>query len=130
LFGFPPIFAALHTAPRWTKATQRVAWGFLVAIGVGIFVARMPHFFPKLARFDQRLPLWQDRLLMWYAGVYLVWVIGVLPAHLFLGNLRVHRRGEPAQFSKFTCYLGLLAASLMCLGMPGLFAFLGFWPIL
>ena len=130
LFGLPPCFAAAHTGFSATRGERRVAWAFLVAIGVGAFVSQLPALLPKLGGVDRRLAPEHDRMLTWYAAVYLVFLTGVLPAFLFIRALRKHRVGEPAGFSRFTCYLGLFTVGLMWLGMPGVLALLGFWPLM
>jgi hypothetical protein len=130
LFGLPPLLAVLSTKACFSQATRRVAWTFLGAIALGALIARHVQLFPNLRGFDPNLPPWQDRVLMWYAGVYIIWLSCVLPVHIFLGSLRASGRGEPAPFSRFTCYLGLMTSGLFWVGMPGLLALLGFWPIL
>jgi hypothetical protein len=130
LFGLPPVFAGLHTGSNSSRATRRVAWAFLVLVSLGYVVAHVPQLFPNLGGVERRLEPWQDRMLTWYVAVYLTWIFGVLPAHLFLGSLRAHRQGERAPFSRFTCRLGLFAAALCCLSLPGFLAsLLGFWPL-
>jgi hypothetical protein len=69
-----------------------------------------------------------DRTLSWYGIVYIVFLTGICPAVVFPRNLAAHRRGEPARFSRFTCWLGLFTASLMWIGMPGVLVLMGLWP--
>ncbi len=130
LFGVPPCFAAARTGLAATRGERRVAWAFLAAIGVGAIVSKFPQLLPNLKGFDPQLDPEHDRMLTWYTAVYLVFALGVLPAFLFLRALRKHRAGEPAEFSRFTCYMGLFTAGLLCLGFPGLLMFFGFWPLM
>ena len=130
LFGFPPTFAALHTSAKFSRATRWVAWAFLGMVGLGSFVAHFPAMFPKLGGVAPQLALWQDRMLTWYVGMYIVWLFGVLPIHLFCGSLRAHRKGRLAPFSRPTCYLGLATTALLWIGFPGVFGLLGFWPVI
>jgi hypothetical protein len=129
LFGLPPLMAAVSTGRKVSKSSRGVAWTFLAALGIGAFIAHIPRLFPRLGGFDPRLAPWQDRMLTWYSGVYFVWLCLILPIHLFLGSLKAHRRGETAPFSRLTCYLGLIAAGLLWVGLPGVLALLGFWPV-
>ncbi len=130
LFGVPPCFAAARTGLAATRGERRVAWAFLAAIGVGAIVSKFPQLLPNLKGFDRQLDPEHDRMLTWYTAVYLVFAFGVLPAFLFLRALRKHRAGEPAEFSRFTCYMGLFTAGLLCLGIPGLLMFFGFWSLM
>jgi hypothetical protein len=130
LFGLPPTFAALFTSARYSPATRRIAWSFLGAVGLGALVAPLPTFFPNLRGFAGQLGPWQDRMLTWYVAVYLIWLAGVLPVYAFVGNLRAHWKGQPARLSRPTCYLGLLAAALLWVGMTRVLVGLGFWPVI
>jgi hypothetical protein len=130
LFGFPPAFAALHIGAGFSWPTRLVAWAFLGMIGLGDIVAHVPRLFPRLGGVEPQLALWQDRMLTWYAGVYLIWFFGTLPMHLFGGSLLAHRKGLPAPFSRPTCYLALATMALLWIGFPRALAMLGFWPLL
>lgn len=130
LFGLPPCFAAVYTGFSATRGERSVAWAFLGLIGIGACVAQFPALLPNMGGVDRRLDPENDRMLTWYAAVYLVFFTGVLPTFLFIRALRKHRAGEPAPFSRFTCYLGLFTAGLLWLGMPGVLALLGFWPLM
>jgi hypothetical protein len=68
-------------------------------------------------------------MLTWYSAVYIVWLVAVLPFNSFCGSLRAHWRGQPARFSRPTCYLGLFTASLLCIVLPRIFVGLGLWPV-
>ncbi|HZL91328.1 MAG TPA: hypothetical protein VFB96_23375 [Pirellulaceae bacterium] len=131
LFGLPPTVAALMTgAERASPRTRLVAWTFLAAVGIGAGIAHFPQVFPKLGGFDPQLPRWQDRMLMWYTVVYLFWIQSVVPLHAFTANLQAHQRGDTAQLSQATCYLGLFTSGLLTIGFPALLPLLGFWPII
>jgi hypothetical protein len=129
MFGIPPTCAVLFTAARFPRATRRVAWAFLTAVGIGALVAPFPILFPRLRGFEGQLPPWQDRMLTWYACVYIIWGVIVLPLYGFCGSLRAHRLGQPARLSRPTCYLGIFTVTLFCLALPGLFVLVGFWPV-
>lgn len=131
LFGLPPLFAALHTAPQFSPRTRGVAWTFLGALGLGSVIAFESQVFPNLGGVDARLERWQDRMLAWYIAIYINWLAGVLPIHVFVGSLKAKRRGEPTEFSRFTCYLGLSTVPLLWPGLLWvLIRFLGFWPVI
>jgi hypothetical protein len=129
LFGLPPVVAGLFTRPRFSRGTRGVAWSFLGAVGIGAVLAQFPQLLPHLGGFDPRLAPWQDRMLTWYAGVYIVWLVLVLPAKFFLGELNAHKRGEAVHVSPFTCYLGLVTLALGSMGVPAVLVLLGFWPL-
>ena len=130
LFGAPPFLAVMILRRGETAAGRRLAAAFLIAIGVGGIVAHVPALFPKLHAGFPGLAQAQDRLLSWYTAIYCLFFTTVCPLVLFTRDLRAHRRGEKATFSRFTCILGLFAASLMLIGWPGVLGILGFWPIL
>ena len=131
LFGLPPAFAALSTTRDATKGQRRLAWSFLAAIGIGATISRFPALFPKLGAgwVPHGLPQEYDRLLAWYAAVYVAFVMGVLPVFVFARALCKRRKGEPADLSPFTCYLGLFTMTLVWVAFPGVLALLGFWPL-
>jgi hypothetical protein len=130
LFGVPPLLAFTFLQST-TAAPRRIALAFLLLVGVGACIAPLPAIFPKLGGFDPRLPIEANRLLAWYAAVYLLFIFGVVPTWLFVSSLYNHRTGRPAQFSRFTCYIGLFTVALM---LPGIVVVLnkhmGFWPII
>jgi hypothetical protein len=129
LVGLPPFLAVFFTRRKVPPVTRRIAWTFLVLIGLGALVADSPALFPKLGGFERRLNPWQDRMLTWYGAVYVFWFLVVLPTSLFLGSLRAHREGRPAKVSRPTCYLGLVTTGLLALTYPGVLGLLGFWPV-
>ena len=130
LFGVPPTIAALMTgAQRVSPRTRLVAWTFLAAVGIGAAIAHVPQIFPKLGGVDPQLPRWQDRMLTWYAAVYLFYFQSVVPLHACIGTLQAYRRGEPTQLSRPTCYLGLFTSGLLTLLFPFILPILGFWPL-
>jgi hypothetical protein len=129
LYGLPPLFAVFFTDDGHSWGTRKAAWWFLAAIGVGSALAHWPQVFPRLGGAADDLSPFHDRLLTWYAGVYLVSLLGVLPFWVFIRNLLMHARGEPAFFSRFTCYLGLITSALCWFGLPQVLWLLGFWPL-
>jgi len=129
LFGLPPLmaFVAVRHSPR--KTTRVVGALFLALIALGAIIAHIPAILPKMGGFDRRLAPAVDRLLTWYACVYLVFVTLIVPTRVFVGSLLQRRCGEQPQFSTFTCVLGLLTTGLMWLVMPVLLgALIGLWP--
>jgi tetratricopeptide (TPR) repeat protein len=133
LFAVPPAFAAVFI--RAGSATQRtIAWAFLAMIGIGSVIAHLPMLFPNLGGINPQLANWGDRMLTWYAAVYILWFIGVLPVYAFCSNLAAHKQGRPAWLSPFTCCLGLLTTALVWTGMavaaPIILKELGFLPLM
>lgn len=130
LFGIPPLVAVLFTRHGKSVTTRSMAWGFLGMVGVGSLIAPTPALFPNLGSIDRQLGVHHDRMLSWYAGVYVVWLAGILPIGVFRQCLRDHRDGRPTQFSRPTCYLGLMTTALMWIGLPHCLAVMGFWPVI
>jgi len=129
LFVVPPLAAFLLLHRTTAKGARRLALAFLLLVALGALVAPFPAILPKLGGVDQRLPPESDRLLTWYAVVYLLFFVGILPTYFLMANLRRHWRGEPAAVSRFTCYLGLLPLALLWPVLPVLLgALLGLWP--
>jgi hypothetical protein len=128
--GLPPVFAGLCINARVSRATRFVAWAFLGTIALGTFIACCPGLFPNLGGLALQPAPWQERTLVWYIGVYFVWVFDVLPIYVFCSSLRAHRAGRHAHFSRPTCYLGLATSALTWIGMPSLLLGLGFWPVI
>ena len=118
LFLFPPTAAFLFHAYADRKGSRVVASVFLTLIGIGVTVARVDWLFPEMGGVDARLPREADRILTWYTSVYLLFVFGLLPLFLFIRSLVDHHRKRPAQFSRPTCVLGLIAALLMAPILP------------
>ncbi len=130
LFGVPTAIAALHSLSPLPSRGRFLANLFLGLIGFGIAIAHVPRLFPDLGDMNANLPLAQRRILMWYLGVYLIYALGVVPFHVFTKALAQHKAGEPAAFSRFTCYLGLFTALLLLPGMIGITVrFLHIWPV-
>ena len=94
LFGIPPLVAVLFTRHGKSVTTRSMAWSFLGMVGVGSLIAATPALFPNLGGIDRQLGVHHDRMLSWYTGVYIVWVIGVLPICLFRKCLKDHREGR------------------------------------
>ena len=117
LFGVP-VFLGLGIARQEAATRGRLlARLFLALIGLGLLIAKIPWVFPKLGGMDQNLPRESDRALTWYCTVYLLYFTFVLPVHLFTATLQQLKQGKPAQFSAFTCYLGLFTSAVLGPGM-------------
>ncbi len=130
LFVAPPLAALLLLHHATAKGARRLAVAFLLLVSVGAVVAPFPAILPKLGGMDPRLPAESNRLLTWYAVVYLLFFLGIGPTWFLVGNLRRHRRGEPVAISRLTCYLGLLTLVLVWSVLPVfLGALLGLWPL-
>ena len=66
----------------------------------------------------------------WIESNYGLIPADIRPARFLAANLRRHRRGEPAEISRFTCYLGVLTLAVMWPMLPVLLgALLGLWPL-
>ncbi len=130
LFVTPPLAALLLLHRATAKGVRRLAVAFLLLVSVGAVVVPFPAILPKLGCVDQRLPAESNRLLTWYSVIYLLFFLGVCPTCCLVGNLRRHRREEPAAVSRLTCYLGLMPLVLLWSVLPVfLGALLGFWPL-
>jgi len=127
LFGLPTVFAATSTSAA-SKSARALAWGFLVALGIGALLAHVPAVFPLLGGFNRNLAPWQDRLLSWHVGVYAL-CIPLTGIVVFRLSLKAHREGRIAEFSRPTCHLGLLASLSLAIGFPLALGSLGFWPV-
>ncbi|MGE3809848.1 MAG: hypothetical protein AB7K24_34720 [Gemmataceae bacterium] len=129
LFGLPPLLALAAVIHARGKMARILGALFLALITVGAILSRIPAALPNMGGVDRRLPAEVDRLLTWYACVYLIFLTMIVPACIFGGSLLQRRRGEVPQFSTFTCVLGLLMTGLFVLTLPGLIgALLGLWP--
>ncbi|HEV3237020.1 MAG TPA: hypothetical protein VGZ25_08530, partial [Gemmataceae bacterium] len=83
MFGLPPTVAAFLTQANVSRAGRWIAWSFLAMVGLGSIVARVQPLFPKLGGFAPQLDPWHDRMLSWYAAVYVVWFASVVPITAF-----------------------------------------------
>ncbi len=129
LFIVPPLVAFLILQRATTNGSRRVAMAFLVLVAVGALIEPFPAILPNLGGIDQGLPRGSDRLLTWYAVVYCLFIMGIVPTYFVVANLRCHWRGEPADVSRLTCYLGLLPLVLIWPVLPVMLgALLGLWP--
>ena len=117
LFLLPPLlaFAFKHSSER--HSSRLVAALFLTSVSMGEILAHLPSLFPELGGVDSRLAPEQDRMLAWYVAVYLLYALMVLPLFLFIRGLIDHRRQRVAQFSRFTCVLGVLACLVVAPGL-------------
>ncbi|MEP3479621.1 MAG: hypothetical protein ABJZ55_10270 [Fuerstiella sp.] len=130
LFVVPVLLALAVSRQEPATRGSLLAQIFLGLIAFGLIIAEIPWLFPNLGGVDPNLPRETDRALTWYVAVYLLFFMTVCPFHLFTDSLSRQHQGRPAQFSKFTCWLGLFTASIMCVGMfAGAFRFFGIWPI-
>lgn len=130
LFVLPTLMAVLVSLSPQPSRGRFLANLFLGLIAFGIAIAHVPRLFPDLCGVQANLPPAQSRILSWYIVVYLVYITGVLPFHVFTKALAEHKAGKPAQFSRPTCYLGLLTALLVFPGMIGIMvAFIHVWPV-
>ncbi len=112
VFGLPPLYAALCTRARFSRKTRLVAWSFLCAIGVGAIVTPVLQRIPNLVPAHPELGPSDFLMILWYGTVYLIWLTGVMPLYVFVGNLRAHKRGLPIQINPAICYLGLFTFGL------------------
>ena len=117
LFGVPVLLALLIASQEAATRGRILARLFLSLIGLGLIIAKVPWIFPKLGGMDRNLPPDSDRALTWYCAVYLLYFAFVLPIHLFTASLQQLKQGKPAQFSAFTCYLGLFTSAVAGPGM-------------
>ena len=130
LFLVPPLLALAACQSPAGTIRRRLGTAFLVLVGIGVAVSRLPALLPGLGGVDRGLPRVQDRLLTWYSVVYIVFLIGVVPAVLFTRSLAARRRGEAAPFSRPTCYLGIAAMCILWPAVvPVLGGLLGLWPL-
>jgi hypothetical protein len=107
LFGLPLALAfAARCDPSSRRSTRIIASIFLALVAAGDLVAPFVHLpgssFPGLSPAE-------SRMLEWYLIAYLLFIFVVFPPVLFIRPLLDRRRGRPAFFSAFTCYLGLFA---------------------
>ncbi len=118
VFAVPPLIAIGHRAFSERTSNRVLATVFLTLVGFGVALGPVRTLFPDLSGVDPELPPTSNRILTWYAIVYMLYVCPVLPLVLFIRALIDHRRKLKAEFSKFTCILGLIATLIVG---PGLF---------
>jgi len=109
----PPSMALIAKDFSDRLSTRIVALLFLLSIGAGVPIASAERVLPELGGMDEGLASRNDRILAWYAVVYLAYVFGALPLFLFGRGLLDHLRKRKAQFSVFTCVLGLVASTFV-----------------
>jgi len=130
LFLVPMGIAFVYWQKSPRPPTRHAALSFFVLIAIGAAIAPFPAFLPNLGGIDRGLPAVSDRLLGWYAGIYLIFAAVVVPINAFIGNLLDQRRGRPTTISPPTCYLGLMAVVLLVPSLPWMLGkFFGFWPL-
>lgn len=116
LFIVPPSFAYMFSrAPNVSVWTARLAASFLVLIGVGVILAEF-NLVPAWFNHFPKLPAAENRILSWYVTIYLTYLMVLLPPYAFGRTLWLHAHNEPADLSKFTCWLGLGTWFLVVLG--------------
>lgn len=113
LFLVPPVFAFLFKHRSSRRSTRIVAVSFLTVVSLGEGLSYLPELFPQMGGVDRRLPPSQDRLLTWYVVVYLLYLFLVVPLFLFVRALVDRARQQPAEFTRFTCVLGLIACAVV-----------------
>ena len=118
LFTVPTLCALAFSRLK----SSRIADAFLFAIGLASIVAHLSWILPHLGHNSNNVtPKSHDRLVLLYLLIYFIWIVAVLPIHLFGGSLKALRERRSARFSKFTCYLGLATAGLLwCIALPSL----------
>jgi hypothetical protein len=130
VFVVPPLIAIGHRTFSERTSNRVLATVFLTLLGFGVALGPVRTLFPDLSGVDPELPTKTNRILTWYAIVYILYVCSVLPLVLFIRALIDHRRKLKAEFSKFTCILGLIATVI---AGPVLFAvccdILGLLPV-
>ena len=107
-----------------------MATAFLMMISVGVALGPLPQLFPKLGGVNAKLSHEQNRILGWYVLNYIIYVCTALPVFLFGRGALDHIHRRKAEYTLFTCVLGLTAAALIGpLMLWAAFARLGLWPI-
>jgi hypothetical protein len=118
LFFYPPFLALVFENLAQRKSSRFIAALFLTMLSLGEIPMRFPRLFPNLGKGgESQLAPEYNRLLAWYIIVYLLYVFLLLPLFLFTRGLIDHKRKRPAQFSKFTCVLGLFTCLVVGTGM-------------
>jgi hypothetical protein len=113
LFLLPPLYAILVLgSPTSAFSKRALASLFLFCISVGIIIGPFHDILPNINKFP-KLPLTQNRILSFYLDIYLLFLFAIIPPCMFVGSLLRHKQGQPAKFSKFTCYFGLFAWILL-----------------
>jgi hypothetical protein len=117
LFLVPPTIAFLILSfAKPGRASRFVCRLFLAMVTMAILLGEFRAFLPNLQPQFPGVPQQQDRILTFYVGVYLFFILGFLPPFVFALSLRRHSRGEPAELSQATCILGFMTWALMMLG--------------
>lgn len=120
LFLVPPLMAfGLLSAPKATPPARFAAKLFLGLVTVAIILAEQPFILQNMKPHFPGVPKAQDRILTFYTGAYLLFIMGFLPAFACGVSLYRHSRGEPAALAKPICYLGLVTWFLLMIGMIG-----------
>lgn len=118
LFLMPPLFAFGVLAS--SKATPPARFGaqlFLALVAIAIILAEQPSILQNMKPHFAGVPKAQDRILTFYMGAYLFFIMGILPGFAFGVSLYRHRRGEHAVLAEPICYVGLMTWVLVLMGM-------------
>lgn len=132
VFLLPPSFALLVKDASPRRSSRLAALVFLNLVALGVAIAPVEELFPRLGGVVENIPREDNRILAWYLCVYSITLFLLLPVFLFVRAIIDRRRGRPAEFSRFTCYLGLFA--VLIAGPVTLVVLccriLGLWPVL
>ena len=124
-----PVLLALVSRSSERLSTRVVATGFLTLIDCGHLLAPHPWLFPNLPQIDQNLGQADNRILGWYALMYLLYGFVIFPPFLF-GRGILDRRTGRAEFTLFTNVLGLVGWFVTAPGFIWISVDqLGLWPI-
>jgi hypothetical protein len=120
LFLVPPLFAfGTLASPKATPPARFAAKLFLGLVTLAIILAEQPFILQNMKPQFPGVPNTQDRILTFYTGAYLLFIMGILPGFACGVSLYRHARGEHATLAKPICYLGLGTWLLLMVGMIG-----------
>lgn len=118
LFLVPPILAfGILSSPKSSRPMRFAAQLFLGLVAVAIILSEQPLILQNMRPLFPGVPRAQDRVLTFYSGAYLLFIMGFLPGYVFIVSLYRHSRGEVASLTKPTCYLGLATWLLLLTGL-------------
>lgn len=120
LFLVPPLLAfGILSSPKATRPTRFAAQIFLVLATIAIILAEQPFILQNMKPHFPGVPKDQDRILTFYTGAYLLFIMGFLPPFACGVSLYRHSRGERAALAKPICYLSLVTWLLLLIGLIG-----------
>ncbi len=108
----PLAMLCLASCPTATFLQKKVAQSFLGLMAIGVALAPLREILPNMRAFNNIPPI-PNRILTWYVGIYLFYLMNVIPLAAFGSALRKNLIGEKAAFTTFTCILGLFAWCVM-----------------